>query len=508
MFDEMKTNHHSSQAMRVLTTLAILLAAGATGWAQTNAEPVRQLSLEECIQMALRHNVELQIERFNPQIARYDLSGAYGAYDPTFFFSAERSHSEAGQTLLGTNVINGSVSDGTSLNSRLDGQTPWGMSYTLQGNASDTDRQTGFNRIANSGGGASIGATQPLLRNFWIDSTRLAIRVNRNLLRRSELELKRQVMVTITTLEQAYYDLILFRENVEVQRKAVELAEQLVAENRKRVEVGAMAPLEARQAEAEAAATQADLIAARSNLAVQENLVKQLVTSNYAEWAGVSLAPTGGLTVPAQSFDLQQSWRNGLEQRPEILQAKLDAERAGIQLKYDRNQMFPQLDLFATYGYNGSGNEFSGTLYDIQERNRPFYNYGAQISVPLANLTARNNYKTSKVTLQQAALTVKRWERDIMKQIDDDIKQAQASFQRVAATRAAREYREEALTAEQKKLEQGKSTTYTVLQTQRDLTAARGAEIQALDNYNKALSQLSLDEGTTLERLNIRFDVR
>ena len=86
------------------------------------------------------------------------------------------------------------------------------------------------------------------------------------------------------------------------------------------------------------------------------------------------------------------------------------------------------------------------------------------------------------------------------------MKQAQASFERVAATRAAREYAEEALAAEQKKFEQGKSTTFLVLQMQRDVTAARGQEIQALDTYNKNLSQLSLDEGTTLERLGIDYE--
>jgi outer membrane protein TolC len=99
-------------------------------------------------------------------------------------------------------------------------------------------------------------------------------------------------------------------------------------------------------------------------------------------------------------------------------------------------------------------------------------------------------------------------ERDIMVQIDNDIKQAQSGFEQVAATRAAREYAAEALDAEQKKLESGKSTTYTVLQIQRDLTAARGNEIQALDTYNKYLSQLSLDEGSTLQRLAIDLEVR
>ena len=105
-------------------------------------------------------------------------------------------------------------------------------------------------------------------------------------------------------------------------------------------------------------------------------------------------------------------------------------------------------------------------------------------------------------------LTLKKLEQTIMVQIDNDIKQAESSFQQVAATRTAREYAAAALDAEQKKLESGKSTTYTVLQMQRDLTTARGNEIQALDSYNKALAQLSLDEGTTLQRLGINVEVK
>jgi HAE1 family hydrophobic/amphiphilic exporter-1 len=110
--------------------------------------------------------------------------------------------------------------------------------------------------------------------------------------------------------------------------------------------------------------------------------------------------------------------------------------------------------------------------------------------------------------MEQLVLTLKKLEQTIMTTIDNDIQQAQSSYQQVAATRAAREYAAAALDAEQKKFESGKSTTYTVLQMQRDLTTARGNEIQALDNYNKALSQLSLDEGSTLQRLSINIEVK
>jgi outer membrane protein TolC len=191
-----------------------------------------------------------------------------------------------------------------------------------------------------------------------------------------------------------------------------------------------------------------------------------------------------------------------------MVQAKLDVEQAGIQLKYAKNQLLPELDIFGTYGYNGSGKEFSDALYSIQQANRPYYTYGGKITIPLANVTARNNYKAGKITLEQVLLTLKKLEESIMISIDNDVGTIRANFDQVQATRAAREYEESALDAEQKKLENGKSTTYTVLQVQRDLTSARGSEIQALDTYNKSLSQLSLDEGTTLERLDINLEVK
>jgi outer membrane protein TolC len=285
----------------------------------------------------------------------------------------------------------------------------------------------------------------------------------------------------------------------------------LVVENKKRVEVGALAPLDEKQAEAQAASSQAVLIAARSTLAIQANTIKQLLTDNYTAWQPVELQPTAPLTAPVRVFDRQISWSKGLTERPDLLQAKLDVERQGITLKYNRNQLFPELDLVGSYGQGASGfdiSEFSQAFNQIGQGSRPFYSYGAQLIFPIGNDSARAAYKKSKLGMEQYLLTLKKLEQTIMAAIDNDIKQAQSSFQQVAATRAAREYAADALDAEQKKLESGKSTTYTVLQMQRDLTTARGNEIQALAAYNKALAQLSLDEGSTLQRLGINIEVK
>ena len=504
--------------MRLFGTLLALAVAAYTAPAQTNAPAnVRQLSLQDCIQQALQHNLDLQIDRYDPQVALFNLNSTYGGWDPTFNFSGEHDHNEAGSRILaGGFTIPGSQTDNDGFTTSLGGTAPWGMTYQFLGSVNDT-RGDSFNATTNgifstpfenTAGSASLNLAQPLLKNFWIDSTRLNILVGKNRLKYSEQQLRLQIMQIITQLEQAYYTLIYDRENVVVQEKAVELAMRLVAENKKKVEVGSMAPLDEQQAESQAATTQAAELAARGTLAVQEHLIKQLITAQYSAWADVTIEPSGTLSAPRQFFNLHDSWSKGLSLRPELVQARLDVERLGIQLKYDKNQLFPELDLFGTYGYNGSGKEFSDAFYDVQQTDRPFYTAGARISVPLSRTTARNVYKGDKAIQEQTVLRMKRTEEGILVSIDNDIRIAQTSFEQVAANRAAREYAEAALDAEQKKLESGKSTTYTVLQMQRDLTTARGAEIQALATYNISLSQLSLDEGTTLDRLRVNLSIK
>jgi outer membrane protein TolC len=480
-----------------------LSAPGQSG--TTNTQP---LKLQEALKLALEHNLDVQIERFNPQLALYTLNAYYGGYEPSLGVSGQHDYSKTGPQLFAGTEFPGSETEDNNFSSSLTGLAPWGTTYLIQGNAVDTHVSSLAGAFENTTASTSIKVTQPLLKNFLIDSTRLNIRVAKNRLKYSELNFKLRVMNTVAATEQAYYNLIYAREFVTVQQKAVELAMQLVVENQKRVEVGALAPLDEQQAEAQAATSQADLFTAQYNLATQDHALKNLITDQYTKWAAQEIEPTDPLSAPLKIFDRQESWNKGLTLRPDFLQAKLDVEKAGIQLKYAKNQLLPELDAFGTLGYNGSGTGYSGALGDISATDQPFYTYGGQITIPLGNTTARNNYKAGKATEQQAVMSLKKQEQQVLVQIDDAIRQAQSNYQRVAATRKAREYAEAALDAEQKKLQNGKSTTYTVLQMQRDLTAARGNEFQAMAAYNTALSQLSFQEGTILDRLGINIDMK
>jgi outer membrane protein len=473
--------------------------------AQTNMDVAgHQMSLQDCFQEALAHNFDVQIQRYNPQISLFDLDVAYAGYDPQLKFSATHEHNN----LSGPDGFPTRSSDGNTFNSSVNGSSPWGMTYSLSGNISD---DTGFPLRTNTfrgQGTIEVQVTQPLLKNFWIDTTRLTIRVSKNRLKFSKQGLRNQFIVTITSVENAYYELIFAQQNVEVQKQALVLAQTQLNQDKQRVQVGSLAPLDVQLDESQAASSKANLIAAENTLSVDQNALKNLITDSYSKWHDVNVQPTATLEAPLQLFDLQDSWNKGMTERPDLLQARLNVEQQGIQLKFSYNQMFPELDLIGTFGYNGAGREFSGTLNQFSEANRPFYSYGAQLSVPLSNVGPRNQYKSAKAVMQQVVLQLKQFEQNVMVQIDNAVKQAQSEYESVDATRQARIYAEAALDAEQKKYAVGKSTTFTVLQIQNSLTAARLQEIRALANYNQALANLAQQEGSTLERNGINIEAK
>ena len=505
--------------MRLLTSFSILLAASALTIQAADNTTNRPISLQECIEMALKNNLALRIERINPQIALYKLGENRAGYEPSLSLDGSHSHNESGSRLLsGGFSVPGAETDTDAFDAGVNGLTPWGMTYDLHGSANkqsgssfgfDTNTLSSFGiPFNNSQSSVQLDVAQPLLKNFWYDGTRLSISVAKNRIKWTDQSLRRAIMDLVTDVETAYYNLNLAYGNVAVQQKALDLNQRLLSENKKRVEVGALAPLDEKQAEAEVATSQADLLSAQIELDVQMNNLKGKLSDNFASWNSERLEPSDTLSKERQLFNLQDSWSKGLTLRPEYIQATLDVESQGFQLKYDKNQIYPQLDIFGTYGYNGSGSEFSDSLDQVQKRDLPFYVYGGRLVIPLGNGAARNRLKSSKSRNEQLLLTLKASEQGIMVDIDNAIKVASSSFERIEATRKAREYAEDALSAEQKKLENGKSTSFEVLRLQRDLTKARSEEIGAVVGYNISLASAARAEGTTLERRKIDVTVK
>lgn len=470
----------------------------------------RPITLAESIQQAIEHNLDVQVQRLGPVIARFNLSGSYSVYEPTFNFTAIRTfRSQPGRTDPETGLRlpdQESESDifAPSVFPGVSGLFPSGLSYRMDANVNKFSAQ-GREEFS---GNWNLRLEQPLLRDSWIDAGRAQILINKKNLKLSELALIGQIMMTVNNVEQAYYNLIFARENVKVQEKALELSDRFLADTRKKVEVGTLAPLEVEQAKAQAATSRADLLAAQRNLALQQNILKNLITADYSSWHDLNLVPVESLVAVPIAVDLQESWKRGLSQRPDLQQAKVDLERRDITLRYQKNQLFPALDLVGTYGHNGLNDGYRSVIDDLLQDESPQHSYGVVLSIPLGNIGPRNRYKSSKAEKQQAILQLKKLEQDIMVQIDDTVKLAQNNYERVQATHQARLFAEAALDAEQKKLESGKSTPFLVLEFQRNLTAARFEEIRALAEYNNALAQLAFREGSTLQRHNLDVKVK
>jgi outer membrane protein TolC len=540
IFDEMAAITHSRRLMQPRMILFLALAAclpfeamaqpqtdtNQTQTAQTQTDtnltqtaqappaPARKerlVSLQDCLQLALQHNLDIQIQRYDPIVSQYTLDVSYDTYEPVFNLTAEKSYNASPGTLFtSTNgppiPIPGNQTESDTYAPQITGTLPTGLQYTLL-SGNPWSRNSVWS--TNGGGywlpptwssGPGITLSQPLLRNLWIDQARLTIQLNKAALKISEQALRLQIMTSITQVKTAYYNLIFARGNVDANATALKLAEELAAEDTKRVQIGTLAPLDQAQAESQAAASLAALEAAKQALITQENTLKNLLTDNYMEWADVTPKPAEDLVAVPQLLDRQTSWRRALAERPELIEAQLKAKQQSITLKYDFNQVFPQLDVIGSYGRNAFDDSLGDNLTDLSRGDASYYSVGASVSIPLGgNFSARNNYKSAKATLKQVLLQLKQQEQTILVAVDNDIGQVQSDLEQVNATHSARLYAEDALKAEQTKLANGKSTSFNVLQLISNLTTARVNEIQALANYNIAQAQLSLDEGSTIE---------
>lgn len=497
-------------ALTPLSLTAAESAAVESAAAPANPE-VRSLALQDCVRQALEHNLKIQIGRYDPLRVEYQLSGTYGMYDPTFQTKAEQSqYSSQGRfdPTTGTITLN-SENNSDAFDASFAGTLPSGLTYSLGGNLGHDKGINPQGPYDNYDANANLSLTLPVLRGFMTD--RIQIQMAKKNLEISEAGFEDSVRQVVLAVHLAYYELIYARELVKVQEKALELATNLVAQNREKVRVGVLAPLDEKQAEAQAAANLADVWAARRAVAYRENVLKDLITDRYESWYRVSIQPGESLVAVPQMYDMVDSWSTALTKRPDFKQVRQQLELRGLDTKLSRNHLLPSLGVFGGYGRSGFDNSISNTreaapgpaLEDIRYGRYPGHNFGAILSVPLSMTKERSAYKGSKAAEKQAELVLQQTKQQILVEVDNAISQAQINFQRVSATHEARLFAEAALDAEQKKLDNGKSTSFEVLRLQRDLTSARGDEIRALADYNEALASLYAAEGSILDRNKI-----
>lgn len=481
--------------------------------------PKRYLTVIDCVQAALQQNLDISIQRLNPAVSAALVQVQEGAFDVNWVTGLKESEAQqpAGYFMSGGQVLSTlpASTRAYSYQENLTGLTPLGTKYTM-----------GFNgqRLQSSTFGAGLGpdwtmflgasVTQPLLKNFGWDVNTTQIRIAKKNQDISYQQFVLSVMQTVAAVKQAYYNLIYDIDNVKVMQESVDLAKRFLEESRKRMEVGTMSRLDVVTAEAELSQNEGALIDALRQWREDEFTYKQLITRDVLAIHDVHLVPVDRPSVVAMPFDALDSIRQGLENRPEYLQGKLQLEINHINLKYYQNQMLPQVDLAASYGYNANNQGASNEDFSQLRRNFdsagsgdfPTWSAGLTITVPLGNNVARGGYRQWKLLVEQALLQLKKTEQNVIVGVENAVIEARDKGKLIVSAQATTRLRLESYLAEVEKLKAGTSTTYTVLQMQRDLNTARVAELQAINTYNQALVALSLQEGTILKRTGVSVE--
>ena len=466
--------------------------------------------------MALENNLSIQISRIDPALAQYTLEGSYGIYDPNFEATYNYNERNQEQDIVSGNVIRGNNGTADSYSTGLAGELPLGLTYDM---IFETVRQkqTVFpafpldpaaGQTDNYNSRVGIDLRLPLLNGFWTSASRTQIQLNKRNYRISEEAHLLTIMTIVRDVEIAYYDLIAAIDQVKVQQKALELAEKLYAENKQRVEAGVLAALDEKQAESEMATAKAAAISAQAVVVRQENFLKNLISDNYEYWSPIRVIPTEKLLAMPQMFSKADSWANALERRPDFNQLKFELEKQGLVVSLRKNQLFPSLDIVGGYGRSGLEDDFGGSINNIEDNLNPRSGVGVILSVPLTRRTERSQYRIARDTEYQIELQLKQLHQNIIVEVDSAIVDAQSTFDQIPARREATVFAQQALEAEQKKLENGKSTSFFVLELQRNLTTARAAEIRALADYNRAQAELYFREATILERNKISVNYK
>ncbi|MDD2239118.1 MAG: TolC family protein [Kiritimatiellae bacterium] len=484
----------------------LVLALALAVPAMADEKSVRELTLNDCIGLALENNLDLKIERINRQVVQKDEAIARGGYDPELSISAKRRHEttagESAGTASGALALLGSETENDAWTTAIGGRT-WlgGLRYELGAHLGDSSGTRDGNPFDTSTGSAGITLTQPLLQGFKIDSTRYSVAVAGKQSREAALQLETRLQELLSEVETAWYDLIQARGSIRVQKEAVRLATQLYEDNRRKVQIGTLSVLDEKQSESQAASARAALSVAQRAYAEAQNRLKQLVLADHRHFRQMEINAVGDVTAQPVMVEPEAAGFRALEQRTDLRQARITLERQGLAVAYQRNQTLPSLDLVGGYGVAASQADTYGDALDqMQSADEPYWTLGVTLTFPLGNRAAQHRHAQSLATAEKQRLELKKQEEIVLVEVDNAVAAVQTGFAQVQATKDARVYAEQALEAEQRKLENGRSTSFVVLQLQRDLTQARNNEIQALADYNRQISGLALAEGAMLER--------
>jgi len=464
------------------------------------------ISAREAVNLSLNHNLDIEVARFQPWIEDQNIFSAMGVWDHTLYanVSSGRDVSPGVSQLSGAaRLRNDDVAFTVGLRKLL----PFGASYDLSfsSDRSESNNQfLNFNPIWSQTLGGSV--TVPLLQGRGTAANTATLVIARHARDQSVDAFEKSLSDTVFSVMQGYWDLVFSIENKKVKDQSLEVALRLLEDTRRKLDRGLAARIDVTQAEAGVAAQQEGILTAEAAVLSATDKLKRLVDPSLLRDT-VLLVPVDPPRVQAAELDEQvavnQAMDEALQRRPEVRQLRSQLRSQDAVLIRAENDLLPKLDLVGNAFVNGTEGSFGQANKDV--RGGDFYNWSVLLSFeyPLERSAARGAYHRAELEKRRFLLQVRNLENQVLVEVRDAVRSIKTDEKRIEATRRARILAQEQLDGEISRNEHGLSTTFRVLDVQKQLVQARTDELKALIDYNLAWHTLNRVTGTLLDKNGI-----
>ena len=355
----------------------------------------------------------------------------------------------------------------------------------------------------------SLSVNQQLMNGFGFGVTRRFMNVAQNGRRIAREWFRQQVIDTVAQAQSLYWDLAASRDRLRAAEQALTVAERLYEDNRKRAEIGTLAPLDVLTAEAEVAARERDRIVAETDLQMREAALKNVFSKQIGPaLRAARIEVTDSLPEPQDAGipGLEEALSAAMRNRPEIRQAEGNILNQETAVQFTRNRLKPTLNIFGRFATAGLTGGLGSVLQQVGRIDFPEYAVGFSLSFPLLNRSAQADDLRARLEQRQSETALQRTRNQIGLEVRNAVIGLLQTQAQVAAARKAVDRMEQTLDAEEKKLQAGVSIPYNVIQVQRDLLAAQLAAVEARASYAKAVVQMDRATGVTLEKTGIDLE--
>ena len=480
-----------------LAAASIFVSIRLTAQEATPAAPVPELTLQQCITRALAHNFDLEIGRYGPQIAKDSIDIARSGYQPviTATTSASGSHEAA--------TASGPVFDSSNRSTRV-GVTQQLYTGTTLGVSSQLDRSRNDPSLSSLNpaydADLTLSVRQQLLKGFGTAVNKAAVNRARIGLDRANLDYKSVALSIIRETEFAFNEVVFNREQLEVRKFTLSLAERFHQEAKTRQETGVATPLDVLTAEVGVANARRNVLLAQQSVKDSEQNLLALIGQFELE------APLGVMRFNAVEVEtpiFASSYNLAKQNQPDLISTQLAVEQAKLDLKVAKDGARPSLSIGGAVGMNGHRGSSGDAIGDALDRDNHSWQVDLSLSYPWGQIGDKARYRQSLATLNQQQLRLRQFEQSIELQVRSAIRAVETNLESVKISAQARVLSDRQYELEKARFDNGLSTSYRVLQAQDELENARVAELQANVSLRNSISTLRRVEGSSLQRYSV-----